>query len=73
MIQNPDRGVCAPDDLPHTYILKISKPYLGRFLSIPSDWTPLKHYTNAFLGYNNPAVDLSDPWQFKNFLITDGD
>lgn len=73
MIQNPERGVCVPDDLPHEYILRISKPYLGKFISIPSDWTPLKHYTNAFLGYNNPAVDLSDPWQFKNFLITDGD
>ncbi|MBI5394218.1 MAG: homospermidine synthase [Verrucomicrobia bacterium] len=73
MIQHPDRGVCVPDDLPHEYVLKVSKPYLGKFISIPSDWTPLKHYTNAFLGYNNPAVDLTDPWQFKNFLITDGD
>ncbi len=73
MIQNPERGVCVPDDLPHEYVLKVSKPYLGKFISIPSDWTPLKHYTNAFLGYNNPKVDLNDPWQFKNFLITDGD
>ncbi len=73
MIENPDRGVLVPDDLPHEYILKISKPYLGKMLSIPSDWTPLKHYTNAFHGHNNPAVDRKDPWQFKNFLITDGD
>ena len=34
---------------------------------------PLKHYTNAFNGHNNPKVDLDDSWQFKNFLITDGD
>jgi homospermidine synthase len=40
---------------------------------MPTDWTPLKHYTNEFLGHNNPAIDRSDPWQFKNFLITDGD
>ena len=73
MIQNPDRGVTVPDDLPHEFVLKVAKPYLGKWLSLPSDWTPLKHYTNAFKGYNNPAIDWDDPWQFKNFLITDGD
>jgi homospermidine synthase len=73
MIENPRRGVCVPDDLPHEYILGIAKPYLGKFISIPTDWTPLKHYSNTFPGYNKPALDTSDPWQFKNFLITDGD
>jgi len=73
MIANPDRGVCVPDDLPHEFVLKIAKPYLGKFISMPTDWTPLKHYTNEFLGHNNPAIDRKDPWQFKNFLITDGD
>ena len=51
----------------------ISKPYLGKFISMPSDWTPLKHYANVFHGYNQPQLDTTDPWQFKNFLITDGD
>lgn len=73
MIENPGQGLCVPDDLPHDYVLRISKPYLGQFVSVASDWTPLKHYANVFSGYNNPAVDASDPWQFKNFLITDGD
>jgi len=73
MIENPAKGVCVPDDLPHEYILKISRPYLGKWISQPSDWTPLKHYTNAFNGHNNPQIDRDDPWQFKNFLITDGD
>jgi len=73
MIENPRRGVCVPDDLPHDYVLGIAKPYLGKFISTPSDWTPLKHYSNSFPGYNKPALDTSDPWQFKNFLITDGD
>ena len=58
----------VPDDLPHDYILKISKPYLGKWISKPSDWTPLKHHTNVFNGHNNPQIDLDDPWQFKNFL-----
>ena len=73
MIQNPDQGVVVPDELPHEYILKIAKPYLGKWISKPSDWTPLKHYANAFNGYNHPNIDRSDVWQFKNFLITDGD
>jgi homospermidine synthase len=73
MIQNPDRGVVVPDDLPHEFVLKIARPYLGKWISRSSDWTPLAHYTNAFEGFNNPQVDASDPWQFKNFLITDGD
>jgi len=72
MVENPARGVCVPDDLPHDYVLKIAKPYLGKWISKPADWTPLKHYTNAFQGHNHPAIDRSDPWQFKNFLITDG-
>jgi homospermidine synthase len=69
MIENPARGVLVPDDLPHEYILKISKPYLGKFISKPSDWTPLKHVVNPFHGYNRPNLDPDDPWQFKNFLI----
>jgi homospermidine synthase len=73
MVEHPDRGVCEPDDLPHEYVLRIADPYLGRSLSIPSDWTPLKYYMNNFRGYNKPELDFTDPWQFKNFLVTDGD
>ena len=73
MLENPRRGMCVPDDLPHDYVLGISKPYLGKFISTPSDWTPLKHYASFFAGYNRPQIDTTDPWQFKNFLITDGD
>jgi homospermidine synthase len=73
MIENPALGVCVPDDLPHDYVLEIARPYLGKFISVPSDWTPLKHYANPFKGFNKPSLDTSDPWQFKNFLVTDGD
>jgi homospermidine synthase len=71
MIENPDRGVLAPDDLPHEFILRIAEPYLGKNLSLPSDWTPLKHCRNVFEGYNRPSLDRTDPWQFKNFLVQD--
>ncbi|HWW87716.1 MAG TPA: saccharopine dehydrogenase NADP-binding domain-containing protein [Vicinamibacterales bacterium] len=73
MLENPRRGVCVPDDLPHEYVLDVSRPYLGRFISMASDWNPLQHYSNVFRGFNRPQLDRSDPWQFKNFLITEGD
>jgi homospermidine synthase len=73
MIENPSQGVKVPDELPHEYILGISRPYLGNFISTRSDWTPLKGYENAFSGFNKPDFDRKDPWQFKNFLIKDGD
>jgi homospermidine synthase len=71
MMENPTEGVRVPDELPHEFILKISKPYLGRWISKPSDWTPLKERDQTFAGYNKPDLDLKDPWQFKNFLVTD--
>lgn len=70
MIENPGKGVCVPDDLPHDYVLKHAKPYLGKCISKPSDWTPLKHNVNEFEGFNKRPRDCRDPWQFKNFLIT---
>jgi homospermidine synthase len=73
MIDNPQVGYCHPEQLPHEFILKIAKPYLGTYMSQPFDWHPLKNYYNEFKGYNRPQIDPSDVWQFKNFLITDLD
>lgn len=73
MIENPNEGVKVPDELPHEYILGIAKPWLGKFISTRSDWTPLKTYENHFEGYNKPSFDTKDPWQFRNFLVKDGD
>jgi len=73
MIENPEQGVVVPDDLPHDYILEIAKPYLGKFISKSSDWTPVRDYENHFEGFNKPDFDAKDPWQFKNFLVKDGD
>ena len=30
MIENPCRGVCTPEDLPHEYILERAAPYSAR-------------------------------------------
>ncbi|MEW6222164.1 MAG: saccharopine dehydrogenase C-terminal domain-containing protein [Candidatus Hadarchaeota archaeon] len=68
MIENPRMGVCLPDDLPHDYILKIARPYLGKIVSKPYDWTPLKN-RKIFFKENPDAKADADPWQFKNFLF----
>jgi homospermidine synthase len=69
MIENPKMGFCLPDDLPHEFVLKIAKPYLGKFHSAASDWTPLRDRIVYFK--ENPAndYDRNDVWQFKNFLF----
>jgi len=68
MMENPKKGINLPDDLPHDFVLDIAKPYLGNFISTPSDWTPLKNRTVYFK--ENPAsVPNPDPWQFENFLF----
>ena len=71
MIENPKEGVCIPDDLPHDYILKIAKPYLGKFVSIPSDWTPFTNYQVFFKENLDAYLDKRNPWCFKNFLFKD--
>lgn len=66
MIEHPRMGVCDPEDLPHDFVLKIAKPYLGKLISIPSSWTPLKNRKVYFK--ENPANHHdSDMWQFSNF------
>jgi len=69
MIENPDKGVCTPDSLPHNYILKIAKPYLGRLVSEPSDWTPFKNYQVFFKENPNSTLNKKNIWCFKNFLF----
>ena len=71
MIEHPAEGVRVPDELPHDYVLGIAKPYLGRWISKASDWTPLKDRDQTFDAYAKPVLDRKDPWQFQNFLVTD--
>lgn len=71
MIENPHKGVCIPDSLPDEYILNIAKPYLGRFISEPSDWTPLKNYQIFFRENPFAYLDKRNTWCFNNFLFKD--
>jgi len=71
MIENPHKGVCLPDDLPYDHILAIARPYLGRFISEPSDWTPFKYYQVFFRENPLSYLNKKNPWSFKNFLFRD--
>jgi len=69
MIEHPKKGVLLPDDLPHEYILKIAKPYLGKLVSIPSDWTPLSNYQVFFKENKDDTLDTKNVWCFQNFVF----
>ncbi|OQA57054.1 MAG: Homospermidine synthase [Candidatus Omnitrophica bacterium ADurb.Bin277] len=69
MIENPRKGVCEPEDLPHEQVLEVAKPYLGTFVSEASDWTPFKNYQVFFPENPDSALDRKNPWCFKNFLF----
>ena len=64
-IENPQRGVCDPDDLDFQRVLEIANPYLGNVVGTYTDWTPLDNRGKLF----PEEVDPSDPWQFKNFRV----
>ena len=64
-IENPSLGIIEAEDLDHDYILKISKPYLGKLHGKYSNWTPLQDRGKLF----PEDLDRDDPWQFKNFRV----
>ena len=70
ILENPDHGVCVPDDLPHEPILKIVKPFLGPFVSKPVDWTPLQNRQNLSIDYGCKLPEEDAVWQFSTFLIS---
>ena len=68
-LKNPRRGVCFPENLPHDEVLRIARPYLGRLVSQPSDWTPLRQRRVYFSENPEAQPDHKDPWQFTNFVF----
>jgi len=68
-IENPRRGLCFPEDLPHDEVMRFAQPYLGVALSKPVNWTPLLRYRSYFPENPEAEPDLQDPWQFRNFLF----
>jgi homospermidine synthase len=64
-MRHPMEGVVEPDDLPHTDILALCRPYLGDLVGVFTDWTPLAERSALF----DETPDLDDPWQFGNFRV----
>lgn len=69
MLENPRRGLCFPEDLPHDEILRLAAPYMGRLISIPVDWTPLDNFHLHFGDRPLSQPDRIDPWQYRNFAF----
>jgi len=69
MIQNPNEGVCFPDNLPCEEILEFAKPYLGEVISERCDWTPFTNYKPAFEENEDMRLDAKNPWCFQNFIF----
>ncbi len=70
MIGHPTEGVRVPDDLPWQDVLRVATKYLGTLWSGPSDWDPVSSRNDVFGAFGNDrdGLDLTDPWQFTNFL-----
>jgi homospermidine synthase len=71
MLEEPERGFCVPDDLPHARILEFARPYLGTMFSGAIDWDPLSTRRDIFDAWSDATdgLDPDDPWQFTNFLV----
>ena len=67
MLENPKKGFLIPDDLPHRYILNKARPYLGDFISTPSDWTPEKSRETIFFPENPDNNPEGTPWEYERF------
>jgi homospermidine synthase len=66
MLENPDRGLIEADEMDFHRCLDIQRPYLGNVFGAYTDWTPLVGRPGLF----PEDIDTSDPWQFKNVLVT---
>jgi homospermidine synthase len=68
MIEEPELGLCLPDHLDHEKVLKIAKPYLGQFISQPTDWTPLSG-ENLHVRYGKNVPTDDELWQFSTLRV----
>lgn len=73
MVANPERGLLLPDELPWEPLLDTARPWLGDFVSIPTDWTPatvrqLRHYFGKWDG-RGAEIRSEFLWQFPSFLV----
>jgi homospermidine synthase len=65
-MENPRAGILDPDEVDFRRVLELASPYLGKQVGVYSDWSPLLSRGQPF----PEDIDVSDPWQFKNFRVT---
>lgn len=65
-LENPTAGIVEADEMDFRRCLQIQRPYLGPVVGHYTDWTPLKDRPGLF----PEDLDLEDPWQFKNILVS---
>lgn len=68
-LRHPKLGLRLPDHLDHKEILEMAMPFLGDFISIPVDWSPLDH-ARDYADYGVESLLSNDPWQFANFVVS---
>lgn len=69
IIENPERGLCVPDDLDHRAVLASAAPYLGPCPSVQTHWTPRLAQHEPFRPAARDDEDAASVWQFENFLF----
>ena len=65
-LENPNAGIVETDDIDFRRCLEVQTPYLGPLVGVYTDWTPLAERP----GFFPEDIDTSDPWQFRNVLIS---
>jgi len=64
-MENPERGICEPDEMDFERVLDIAGPYCVPIVGEYTDWTPLVDRETLF----KEDIDKEDPFQFKNFRV----
>jgi homospermidine synthase len=65
-LENPKAGIVEADEMDYRRCLEVQMPYLGPVIGTYTDWTPLTNRPGLF----PEDIDTSDPWQFKNVLVS---
>jgi len=58
-IKNKYMGLCYAEQLDHDDIIEVSEPYLAPFVSVQSEWDPLK---------SSEEKNPENMWQLKSFI-----
>ncbi len=65
-LENPSAGIVEVEEIDFRRCLEITTPYLGTVSGSYTDWTPL----DGRPGFFPENIDASDPWQFRNVLVS---